>query len=473
MKNVLMIAYFWPPDNAAGTHRSLRFARHLREFNWEPIVLTAKPIWYTRYDPNLVTRVPEGIKIIRAPHSDLWLSFQNLRGKKITKINSSLSFSAQTFTKNLQNKSFNWRSYVRRFKLWVETRVYHPDYYMGWIHSAISTAKKNFPSGKGIDVIWATGGPWSDFEVGYQLAQCWNLPLVIDFRDGWTITYNDFEERRPPWARRKDRHRLTRYFQRSSAIVFLTETYAECYSILYGRFLDNKKIYIIPNGFEPEPIESTPPKGVVFSILYTGLLSSRKFDTLFRALAKLIFKGEVKNIEILFVGEENEEALSLVSQLNLSRYVHFYPAQPYEKIQDMLKKAHTLLILGEMPMRGMELFVASKIFNYLSMGRPVMGVLPDTESRKVLLSLGSGLVADVDSIDEIENLIRKLYLAWETETLDNYLIFSEELKNYSEPNLTSALVTALEFRKPYNPFQSGKAAISTKLLDYLNKTKLI
>ena len=42
MKKVLIIAYSFPPITNMGSHRILRFVRHLREFDWEPIVLTGK-----------------------------------------------------------------------------------------------------------------------------------------------------------------------------------------------------------------------------------------------------------------------------------------------------------------------------------------------------------------------------------------------------------------------------------------------
>ena len=41
MKKVLFITYFFPPLGGAGVGRSLKFARHLPKFGWQPIVISA------------------------------------------------------------------------------------------------------------------------------------------------------------------------------------------------------------------------------------------------------------------------------------------------------------------------------------------------------------------------------------------------------------------------------------------------
>ncbi len=49
MKRLLMIAYHFPPlAGSSGIQRTLSFARHLHEFGWEPLILTAHPRAYER-----------------------------------------------------------------------------------------------------------------------------------------------------------------------------------------------------------------------------------------------------------------------------------------------------------------------------------------------------------------------------------------------------------------------------------------
>ena len=44
MKRVLMLAFHFPPlAGSSGIQRTLGFARHLPEFGWQPLILTATP----------------------------------------------------------------------------------------------------------------------------------------------------------------------------------------------------------------------------------------------------------------------------------------------------------------------------------------------------------------------------------------------------------------------------------------------
>jgi len=60
----LIIYPHLPPSNLAGMHRPRLFALHLREFGWEPVMLTVHEKFYEEEpDFNLVKLMPEGIRI--------------------------------------------------------------------------------------------------------------------------------------------------------------------------------------------------------------------------------------------------------------------------------------------------------------------------------------------------------------------------------------------------------------------------
>src|SRR5690349_4167976 len=45
-RRVLIVAPHFVPSNLASVHRSRLFALHLREFGWEPIIVTVDHRWY-------------------------------------------------------------------------------------------------------------------------------------------------------------------------------------------------------------------------------------------------------------------------------------------------------------------------------------------------------------------------------------------------------------------------------------------
>src|SRR5262245_48271621 len=63
---VALVTGHFPPSNLAGVHRSRLWARHLPEFGWEPIVVTAHHDYYEeKLDPMLLELVDPGLRIIR------------------------------------------------------------------------------------------------------------------------------------------------------------------------------------------------------------------------------------------------------------------------------------------------------------------------------------------------------------------------------------------------------------------------
>ena len=67
MKKVLIITYRWPPAGGIGVLRCLKFVKYLRDFGWEPIVLTAKNASYQFLDYDNLKEVPDEIEIHRVP----------------------------------------------------------------------------------------------------------------------------------------------------------------------------------------------------------------------------------------------------------------------------------------------------------------------------------------------------------------------------------------------------------------------
>ncbi|MFQ5750801.1 MAG: glycosyl transferase family 1, partial [bacterium] len=65
-RKVLIITYYFPPSGGAGVQRTLKFVKYLREFSWEPVVLTARNADYPAYDESLFSEVPEGVPVYRS-----------------------------------------------------------------------------------------------------------------------------------------------------------------------------------------------------------------------------------------------------------------------------------------------------------------------------------------------------------------------------------------------------------------------
>ena len=60
------------------------------------------------------------------------------------------------------------------------------------------------------------------------------------------------------------------------------------------------------------------------------------------------------------------------------------------------RQAGPLLILGRpATMKGYELFAGAKLFGYLKAGRPIVGILPEDETKNILRRLGVSTLASL------------------------------------------------------------------------------
>src|SRR5690606_12905419 len=72
MYKVLVIAYYFPPMGLSGVQRTLKFVKYMRDYNWEPVVLTSASAGYYAHDNYLLKEAESlNINIIRAGGKDI------------------------------------------------------------------------------------------------------------------------------------------------------------------------------------------------------------------------------------------------------------------------------------------------------------------------------------------------------------------------------------------------------------------
>ena len=463
MRSVIMIAYSFPPEGNAGVYRPLRFVRHLPAMGWNASVVALDTHCYERYDPDLLDLVPSDTEVIRVRSRDPWQSIQMRRAQRIQKKHTCAP--VKTSARNHVAQQAPVRSFLREVVHRAEAWCYHPDMAMCWIRPAVKVAVE-ISARKRPDVIWATAGPVSSFVVAQRVSQRTGIPYVLDFRDPWTIMCTEFDARRPAWATHMDRRALYQILKGAQAVIFRYDAEAECYWRAYQGTLDASRIHIIPNGYEGTIDGFVAPERDKCTILYTGTLSSYRYDTLLYALAELKKSDpdQAKRLHLLFVGEETEALAAKAVALNISDIVETMGPTSHAESIRLQQEAHALLILGRPPtMRGYELLAGAKLYGYLKTGRPIVGVLPLDETKKTLSRVGVSTVADVNSLAEITAVLRHLLDAWSSGTLSSLVPNRIACEVYSAARQTAALVRALEGVSAVEAFIPGSVEIPPSL----------
>ena len=72
MLKVLVIAYYFPPMGLSGVQRTLKFVKYLKNFNWEPTVITTDKVGYFAHDLSLQKELEETkVRVIRVKGKEL------------------------------------------------------------------------------------------------------------------------------------------------------------------------------------------------------------------------------------------------------------------------------------------------------------------------------------------------------------------------------------------------------------------
>jgi hypothetical protein len=462
MKRVAMIAYYFPPDGSAGAYRPLRFVRALPKYGWQASVVTVETDAYPRYDPTLHDLVPKGLDVVRVADRDLWRRIQARREKAIRAHLQAASPQERAETVRAHHRPM--RSALRQWVRRGEAAVYYPDHARFWIKPAVAATvdlcRRTRPR-----ALVVTGGPWSAFIVAHEASQRTGVPYVLDFRDSWTLTCNDeFEALRPRWATRRDRSLLRRLFAAAQAVIFRYESEAQCYWQAYSGALTRNKIHIIPNGYEGAIDASPLTRGDRCVVLYTGTAVPYRYDTLLEALSLLQARhpGEAAQLQVSFVGEGGDEVRDAATARGVAAFVETRTPVSARDVDRLQRDAHALLLLGVKPYRGYEL-CGSKVFGYLRAGRPIVGILPADESRRVLERVGVSTVADIDSPEDIVAVLRTLLACWSSGRLPSLLPDAAQCGVYEAAHQTRALARALDGGPALTPFIPGAVELPASL----------
>jgi hypothetical protein len=116
-------------------------------------------------------------------------------------------------------------------------------------------------------------------------------------------------------------------------------------------------------------------------------------------------------------------------------------------------------------MKGYELFAPAKLFAYLAAGRPILGILPADEAKRILREVGVSTVADVDSVSDIVSVLRVLLKHWQEHTLAGLVPDPVACQTYSAVHQARQLASALAGKLASLLFMPGGAQIPFSLQD--------
>ncbi len=415
-RNVLMIAYEFPPINTSGSWRPFHFAKHLPEFGYRPLIVTQNGFCYASHalDKQVLQELDPCCRITTVRP---W------------------RFSARAEVAD--SSSAASAGILGRLSGTVE-RVAN-----GRALGALTVlAGLRFLRRHGFDLIWASGPPWAALRLGYRLSKLTGKPLVADMRDPWT--YGVLWTRLGPAEREKAKLWEPRVLQQAQRIVYTSPLTAE---IMRGSCGDSvaQRIVAITNGFSQlsENLESAGrgprccfcylgklEKGIRDpSILLEGFRMACR-DKAFADTARLRLIGTMR-------GFDGELTAKLTGPVETQECV------PYRESLRLMREADVLILLQTMHGKGDDV-VGGKAYEYLAAGKPILGVVPERGGDAWLLgTTGAGRVTGIDDAQCIAEGLHHYWRLWK----DNKLTGAPahcDLSRFDRRTLTHDLANLFE-----------------------------
>ncbi|GEL95165.1 glycosyltransferase [Cellulomonas composti] len=227
--HVVLVALFYPPSRASGVYRALAMANHFAANGWDTTVVTVTEDFYDRVvgsrDDSLLATIDPRIDVVRVPmpmsHLDPDLRHRSRLATDLPFVHRALTIAGQRFV--------------------------FPEQYASWIRpvvSAIGGVHKRRP----VDVVVATGNPWSSFAAAYGARVRHRIPYVLDYRDSWTLDLFTEGDAFPPGhlARRWE----ARLVAGASRLTFVNEALREWHAQRYPAAAE--RMLVLPNGYDAD-----------------------------------------------------------------------------------------------------------------------------------------------------------------------------------------------------------------------------
>ena len=415
MNNILFIAYEFPPLNSGGVFRSLFFAKYFNDFNIKPFIVTLAPYDYK--------------KIYRPVTTDKNLLF-NIQNKNVDIIG--------VKSKDLLSKNKNkLKTFLDIFFNTTGSREYKY-----WKKDFFFKVSKIIANNK-IDAILVTAPPFGVLFQAIKISKRFNLPLIIDMRDAWTLW--NITPYQSVWHYKKRLQKERTVFKAANKIIVTSKQTISDFKLLHTNISPDKFAYI-PNGyddvvdFKPFSVNLSQKEKII--ITYVGnfyyspkarkeMFASnkekktykklqflpRKEDWLYRSpyfffsTIKKIFDTfpEIRNrIIIKFAGTVHNWLIEMIADFNLEKTVTLMGFVNKEQTKELQQSTDLLLITSSKVLNGKDYSIAGKTFEYFSFQKPILSFVTDGAQKDIIENSGLGVICNPDNIDESSNIILSL-----------------------------------------------------------------
>ncbi len=412
----LFISYFYPPAGGSGlpgSQRSVKFVRYLQHVE-SIYVLSVQPEYYPdniQLNFNLPLPV-QGEIIERTELHDRFQQAMEIRSRlKGWRRAGGHSSSVQDSGGFNSVPVGNGTSFAQRVKDFIFYAYYFPDPIAApWLMPAVKAGLKLVRENK-INVIFATGMPWTALVVGRLISKKTGIPFIADFRDPWLG--NPFLKTKGKLLDWRERICERKIVEEAALVTANTEPLREEFVNRYPN-VSADKIISLPNGFDSHDFDHLPasplrnnktPRKLILA--HAGFLYGKRdpapllkaLDLLCRHHPELADVVEFQQMGGITLEYDFAKRFGALIDKGI---VKLLGQLPYNDCLARLAEADILVIIQP----GTKTQIPSKLYDYLCINRPILTITsPDGALGKMITETNFGALF---SPEEEHLLMRKL-----------------------------------------------------------------
>ena len=422
VKKQLLIAYNFPPLANAESIVTAKMVRGIEEYGWKTTVCSVNPLSDPgSEDHSLMSLLPNSVEIIRT---------NAFHGGKLLRIMRRLG--------------------LKRFATICGSL---PDQNISWYPSIVSKIKK-LTKKSDYRVVQSRAFPITNHLVGFYAKRKLGLPWLAHFSDPWI----DSPYYVQPF---KLLSRLHAYWERliigaADQLTFSSDAACQLIMSKYPAPWRNK-CHVVHHGFMASPnvteIGSLLDRKK-FNIVYLGNFYGKRTPLpLFRALK--IFSTKNKDnayVRIWLIGRmPHQEYSNILKQLNIDNLVCLINPVSYYKAIAYARQADLLLTI-DTHCSNSDIFLESKLIEYLGFNKPILGIcFPNKFTASLLRSLGCP-VGNIENPLHIAHILTQTMENWKRKKLPKLNADDPKIQQFRISNIAGKIVSIFENMISENSF---------------------
>lgn len=422
-RTVLVVAAEFPPIKTIGRIRTAKFVEHIRQYGWEPVVLTVavEPHAGT-YDPALESEIPPGVPVYRVPLVDLEIALvsriKRLLGRPAAAIPSAPAGSLNASAEVPEPARPGWTQRLKSlliaaFKGFLKHVAYLPDNYIFWSRSAAREALE-ICRRHNIQLVYTSLPPFSACLVGYKLRKRLGIPWIVDYRDLW---HGDvLREWVGPVRQRLELMLERHYMSLADVIIAVSEQKTEYLKKLLPKAKARRET--LTNGYDTDIYESFLAEPRIphdtIDFVFTGrLFKNRRGYAFAEALGKLVREQPElrEKVRVKILGGVAPEIQTRYNKI-LATYdiesLYSFPGDiPYHEAMRAQVNADWLLLIVDTGETS-DGVIPGKLFEYIAAKRPIFALCDPGATQTIIERGRLGVVVPAESVGLCREALRKL-----------------------------------------------------------------